>query len=70
MYHRFIVLSGWIIAPFCLAKTITDRKAVEWISVGSGAPPRLGACAGGGILLRTECLTSASLALFSEGQTL
>ena len=64
------MLSGWIIAPFCLAKTIPDRKAVKWITVGSGVPPRLGAWAGGGILLRTKCLTAASLALFSEGQTL
>lgn len=57
MYHRIIVLLGWIIAPPCSAKTMLCGG-------------RLGAYARGGILLGTKCLTSASLALFSESQTL
>ena len=46
------------------------KKLCGGITIGSGGLPRFGAYAGGGILLSTKFLTSASLVLFSESQTL
>ena len=46
------------------------KKLCGEITIGSGGLPRFGTYAEGGILLSTKCLTSASLALFSESQNL
>ena len=61
---------GWINAPACSAKAKKIKKLCGGITAGHGGLPKLGACAGGGILLRTKCLNSASLAWFSESQNL